>query len=127
MKTKNFLILLIISIFASKSSGIELYEFYDKSPNKFIKESLEKRLEAPEYIVIKGKQIKNHSEPSFGNFLDSEYSSWFDSHGDLGSSRYSSLDLINKQNAHLLELAWSIDLIGHKNQVQSGAVFDGKK
>lgn len=67
-------------------------------------DSLE-RLQLPMYRTIPAARVSELTAAS-GYSKNDEYRNWHRSHGDLGSSRYSLLDQINRSNVRDLEVSW---------------------
>jgi quinoprotein glucose dehydrogenase len=63
------------------------------------------RFKLPLYKTIPAAKL-NELTPANGYPQEDSYINWHRSHGDLGSSRFSLLDQINKSNVKDLEVAW---------------------
>lgn len=68
-------------------------------------ESVAARAELPEWKVIAATP-EGQLTPATSQLDHGAFRTWSVSHGDAGSTRYSSLEQINRRNVHLLQEAW---------------------
>jgi len=92
---------------------------YWKIESKNIRENLnkEKIIPGKKDNFLNGRKIDE---------IEKNYSNWTRSHGGNSSSRFSSLDLINKNNIKKLKIAWVYNSNDGKKGIQANPiVFDG--
>jgi len=83
------------------------------------------RLNLPKKKIIKGK-IKNFKDGQKLDEIEKNFENWPRSHGGFSSMRFSSLDLINKENIKNLQLAWTYNSKDGKKGIQANpVVYEG--
>ena len=86
---------------------LNLYEKIDKTSynDRWGVEDLEKRLKLKEIVPVKLIK-KDYSESIYETNEYEVSNSWFRSHGNNFSTRFSSIDIINLKNVNKMKLAW---------------------
>ena len=93
--------------------------------NYYAIEDPSNRQNLPEIRIIK-KKVDNFLPGDKIEDIEKNYSNWMRSHGNSSSVRFSSLDLINKNNINKLEFAWQYNSKDGKKGIQANpVVYDG--
>ena len=95
--------------------------FSKKHKDYWIIESKLLRTNLPEKNIIYGKKNEFINGWKIEE-IEKNYSNWLRSHGGHSSSRFSSLDLINKNNIKNLELAWIYNSKDGKKGIQANPI-----
>ena len=109
---------------------LNLYEKIDKTSynDRWGVEDLEKRLKLKEIVPVKLIK-KDYSESIYETNEYEVSNSWFRSHGNNFSTRFSSIDIINLKNVNKMKLAWVYEPNkdgDYINNVQANPIyFDG--
>ena len=95
------------------------YKEYWKIEKKFSRENLKE-------VKIISKKKDNFFSGTKIEDVEKNFSDWPRSHGGFSSMRFSSLDLINKNNIEKLKLAWTFNSKDGKKGIQANpVVYDG--
>ena len=95
------------------------YKEYWKIEKKFSRENLKE-------VKIISKKKDNFFSGRKIEDVEKNFSDWPRSHGGFSSMRFSSLDLINKNNIEKLKLAWTFNSKDGKQGIQANpVVYDG--